>query len=117
MFYHFSQNNSGGSFTFDAKRGITHHVIIEAKDDAHANERAESIGLYFDGCDDGPDCPCCGDRWYRARGKGDARAMVYDVIAKKNMPMSWIWMEPNPEVVVHRLKKKFEFIKVKRSSY
>ncbi len=117
MFYHFSQNNSGGKFTFDAKRGITNHVVIEAKDADHANERAESIGLYFDGCATGPDCSCCGDRWDPASGRGDKTAKVYGGSVKKNMPMSMLWMEPNPEVVVHRLKKKFEFIQVKRSSY
>ena len=27
---------------------------------------AEDIGLYFDGVEQGMDCSCCGDRWYRA---------------------------------------------------
>ena len=49
MFYHYSQNNSGGSFDFDQEEGITHHVVIEAESAYLADRRAESIGLYFGG--------------------------------------------------------------------
>lgn len=64
MFYHFRQNNSGGCFYYDDTRGIGVNVIIEAYDWIHANDRAEDgLGLYFRGCDEGNDCPCCGDRW------------------------------------------------------
>lgn len=45
--------------------GITRYVIIEANSASHANERAEEIGLYFNGCRNGIDCRCCGDRWYK----------------------------------------------------
>ena len=62
-FYHFSQNNSGGGFDYDPERGITHHVVIEADSAEEANRKAVYIGLYFNGCDDGIDCSCCGDRW------------------------------------------------------
>lgn len=62
-FFHFDQNNSGGSFSHVAIDGIGTNVFIEAKNAAHANDRAERIGLYFNGCDDGTDCSCCGDRW------------------------------------------------------
>ena len=68
--YEFKQNNSGGSFEHDAKDGIGYAVFIEAWDANHANARAERIGLYFDGCDGGRDCHCCGDRWYRASQYG-----------------------------------------------
>lgn len=70
-FFEFSQNNSGGSFVIDVMSGIGHHVIIEAVDVDHANSIAESIGIYFDGCANGIDCDCCGDRWYPAYGEGD----------------------------------------------
>ena len=63
-FFDFHQNNSGGSFDHDPKRGIGYSVIIEAATPAEANERALAIGLYFDGCEQGLDCDCCGDRWY-----------------------------------------------------
>lgn len=64
MFYTFNQNNSGGSFQVDEFMGISNYVIVEATSVDHANEIAESIGLYFEGCYSGMDCPCCGDRWY-----------------------------------------------------
>ena len=76
-FYHFSQNNSGGSFDFDEDSGITVHVIIEATDHANANDIAEDAGIYFDGCRDGVDCNCCGDRWYPAWDDGDENPSVY----------------------------------------
>jgi hypothetical protein len=63
MFFTFSQNNSGGGFDFDEK--VSEYVIIEADSPELANERAEEIGIYFDGCDSELDCPCCGDRWCR----------------------------------------------------
>ena len=63
-FYTFDQNNSGGSFDFDEEGGITHHVVIEAYSSKHANSISEEKGIYFYGCDEGRDCPCCGDRWY-----------------------------------------------------
>ena len=64
-FYIFNQNNSGGSFSNSEKDGICEYVIIEALNANDANNKAEDIGLYFDGCYNGSDCPCCGDRWYR----------------------------------------------------
>lgn len=66
MFYTYTQNNSGGSFDYDRDRGISNYVIVEADNKDEANLRAEQIGLYFDGCDTGMDCDCCGDRWGRA---------------------------------------------------
>lgn len=65
-FFEFDQNNSGGSFDIDDKRGIGPRVWIEALNAADANQRAEQIGIYFNGCETGGDCPCCGDRWSAA---------------------------------------------------
>jgi hypothetical protein len=61
MYYEFRQNNSGGHFEESEDVGIT--VIIEACCFAEAKEKAEEIGIYFDGVQKGMDCPCCGDRW------------------------------------------------------
>lgn len=61
-FYLFSQNNSGGSFDVDEK--VCHTVVIEAESADEANSLAKDIGVYFDGCYQGIDCDCCGDRWY-----------------------------------------------------
>lgn len=60
-FYSYNQNNSGGSFQYDAARGISHWVIVEADNETDATIRAEQIGLYFTGYGD---CSCCGNRWY-----------------------------------------------------
>jgi hypothetical protein len=71
-FYTFIQNNSGGSFNIEEEKGICKFVIIEALSSSDANSRAQRIGLYFDGCVIGLDCPCCGDRWsevYESDGK------------------------------------------------
>jgi hypothetical protein len=62
MFYTYSQNNSGG--TFDINDLLSYFVIIEADSEREANEKAENIGIYFNGCSLGLDCSCCGDRWY-----------------------------------------------------
>ncbi|MFD9561487.1 hypothetical protein [Streptomyces sp. NPDC059994] len=59
-FFTFTQNNSGGEFTYDEQTGISHFVIVEAGTAKEAIDRAERIGLYFDGYSD---CRCCGERW------------------------------------------------------
>ena len=105
MFYTFSQNNSGGVFDFDAKRGIGQYVIVEADTPADANYRAEQIGLYFNGCDDdGPDCPCCGDRWsemYRGE-KGDEVPSIYGTPITEPMRVFIRWApDGEPEGYVH----------------
>jgi hypothetical protein len=61
MWYTYIQNNSGGSFIVNDHIG--HYVLIEADSTYAANRIAEDIGIYFDGCDSGRDCDCCGDRW------------------------------------------------------
>lgn len=58
-YYTFDQNNSGGVFEGP------HYVIIQAPSAQVANVLAEDHGVYFDGCESGQDCDCCGDRWYR----------------------------------------------------
>lgn len=63
MWYEFDQNNSGGFFVCDDKVCAT--VWIEADSINEACTKAEELGIYFYGVDDGIDCPCCGDRWSR----------------------------------------------------
>lgn len=75
MFFCFNQNNSGGSF--DISDSVAHYVIIEAKNADEANDRAESVGIYFNGVDDDRDCECCGDRWHSAwLEEGEAEPMI-----------------------------------------
>lgn len=60
-YYIFTQNNSGGSFDeIEGKRDL----LIQAKNSEEANNIAQSLGVYFNGVEDGGDCDCCGDRWY-----------------------------------------------------
>ena|SRR5690606_27994012 len=61
-FYEYDQTNSGGSFDVDNK--LCHRVYIEADDIEEANNIAEELGIYFNGCEKGLDCDCCGDRWH-----------------------------------------------------
>jgi len=54
------QNNSGGFFEGPES------VSIKAWSKKDADAKAEKSGLvYFDGVEEGIDCPCCGDRWFR----------------------------------------------------
>ena len=64
MFYTYTQNNSFGAF--DINDDVTHYVIIEADSVEDANSRAVAVGIYFNGCRNGIDCSCCGDRWSKA---------------------------------------------------
>ena len=65
-FYTYNQNNSGGRYQLDEYSGIAEYVIIEANNAKQANAIATSIGIYFNGVEEGNDCSCCGDRWYTA---------------------------------------------------
>lgn len=69
MFFTYNQNNSGGHFDINDK--VCQYVVIEADDYRFANILAEDIGIYFNGCDTGYDCDCCGDRWNSAWDDGD----------------------------------------------
>ena len=82
MFYTYNQNNSGGLFDYDEKRGIGQYVIVEADTPEEADSRAEEIGLYFDGSGD---CECCGPRWspvanYWNSDEGTEEPMIWDSV-------------------------------------
>ena len=53
MFYTYRQNNSGGSFVYDEERSLAQYVIVEADSIAEANERAEMLGISFNGVENG----------------------------------------------------------------
>lgn len=105
-FFTYDQNNTGGSFDYDEAGGITHFVIVEAASPEHADQRAEAIGLYWNGCADGRDCPCCGDRWDTAYGKGDAEPRVYGKPAADCVSR---WMAPGRGAAVHYLDGRIEW--------
>lgn len=79
MFYTFNQNNSGGRFVENER--VRRYVIVEAGSADDANERATSIGVYFNGCASDRDCNCCGDRWYPVweGTEGDEVPSVWEV--------------------------------------
>ena len=107
-FFTYCQNNSGGKFNTSEKEGIGPFVIIEALDARHANSRAEEIGLYFDGCRVGTDCPCCGDRWYEAdESDGHNVAMIYGEPVE-SVEKSWY----KEYVYIHSLDKTFKKIEL-----
>lgn len=60
MFYTFRQNNSRGQWIGPVL------VCVECDSLNEANEIAVWHGVYFDGCAEGRDCECCGDRWSQA---------------------------------------------------
>ena len=60
-FFTFYQNNSGGYFLED--EDVDQYVVIHAKNHYEANDKAQDLGIYFDGVKKGRDCDCCGDRW------------------------------------------------------
>lgn len=61
FWFEYRQNNSGGRFITDDD--VAKYVLIQETDAGPANHKAEQVGIYFDGCNQGWDCDCCGDRW------------------------------------------------------
>lgn len=96
MYYTYHQNNSGGAFILNDQ--VTYIVIIEAKSAFEADRKAEDIGIYFNGCEDGQDCSCCGDRWYPT-DKGSKTPEIYgshpkdykEVFAKKGSTYCYVY--------------------------
>jgi hypothetical protein len=63
-YFLYRQNNSGGDYDIDLKKGLNINVIVEADSEMEADAKACDVGIYFDGVANGTDCECCGDRWY-----------------------------------------------------
>lgn len=102
-FYQYRQNNSGGGFDFDANAGISVYVIIEADSTYEADDKAESIGLYFDGRGD---CSTCGYRWSSASYYDeDDRPQIYGTPIEDydfvDGPYAYKWISDGPEAYVH----------------
>lgn len=113
MFFSFRQNNSGGRWDIDPKRGISVNVIVEADDWEHANYLAERIGLYFDGSGD---CGCCGTRWSSLwkYDEGTPAPMHYSQEVGENKPARLTgfgikWTDQGqPEGYIHHSDKRIE---------
>jgi hypothetical protein len=107
-FFTFSQNNSGGAFHTDLDDGIAEYVIIEAANADEANDKAERIGLYFDGVDDERDCPCCGDRWYPVSDRdADPTPLIYGAPPREGMGGAILYKN----AVIHYADGRIEIVK------
>ena len=95
LYYTFAQNNSGGSYDYNENYG--EFTIIAAKSVEEANAIAEKLGIYFDGCEKGLDCECCGDRWFRVESYDAASApQIYD-----QSVADYLIDRPDTRVVIH----------------
>ena len=94
-FFMWNQNNSGG--VFDVTDDVTWRVVIEAENYDLAEYKALNLGIYYNGCDDGRDCDCCGDRWYDGEEldtKGDPMLEVLQKYADE-------WGCESPSIIIH----------------
>ena len=104
MWFNFDQNNSGGNFIVNDN--VTHRVIIEADSEEEAIEIGENLGMYWDGCDIGVDCPCCGDRWYCAPSQIDKTKEGFSIEEyAQNLADSWGWCTPDIYIYYKNGKK------------
>lgn len=106
MFYNYRQNNSGSTWSYDDKKGISVNVIVEAASAEEAAARAEEIGLYWNGMDADTDCECCGDRWsMNCEEEGDSIPQVYGVpvhfLTVANFDYGRKWLVDKYECFVH----------------
>lgn len=102
-FYTYRQNNSGGSFVYDKTKGISINVIVEANSKEEADNKAEQIGLYWNGVEEGYDCGCCGDRWSNFYIETKDTPQVWDQDVSTEYKTDYIWMKNKEEVFIHYL--------------
>ncbi|MNC02772.1 hypothetical protein D3C81_691840 [compost metagenome] len=115
QFYEYCQNNSGGSFTVDKK--VCHRLFIEASSANEANLIAESLGCYWNGCSEGRDCDCCGDRW--SDNWSDDNYVKVDKYRKEGYEVSVYDHYKNPEEEWMRKYGKYKMVKppTKKTEY
>ena len=82
----FYQNNSGGYW-----KGPARFVLVETDTEDAACEKAEEVGVYFDGCETGDDCHCCGDRWSRFMVKPLDHPTVCGKNVLEDLPDPFLW--------------------------
>ncbi len=93
-FYEIGQNNSGGSFVVNDK--LCHKLIIEAANEQEALGKAEELGCYWNGCADGSDYPCCGDRWSRYTTRIDTKKKIEDYV--QHIANEYGWTKPDARI-------------------
>ena len=112
-FYHFRQNNSGGYF--DENNNVCINVFIEAHSDSEANLLADNFGIYFDGCEQGIDCSCCGDRWYPVdKSDGEKELVIFDNNSEKKVDIKKVFASMySDKCIIHYLDGRKEIINFK----
>ncbi|WP_367135821.1 hypothetical protein [Saccharothrix sp. HUAS TT1] len=113
-YFEFDQNNAGGRYWFDAERGISVRVFIQAASAVEANRRALAIGINFD-----DQCKsCCGYRWWElgSDAPGRDRPEVYGVPVEDYVPDRPRREIKGPHVYVHRLDGSIEGYGVPRQA-
>lgn len=110
-FFEFTQNNSGGTYSF-SDNAYSRFVVIEAPSATTANALALGLGLYWDGVDKGYDCACCGSRWSQAwSDDGDEKPSHYGDPIHEMEAYSWRGRDDDkPEGFVHYLNGKIEAV-------
>lgn len=93
-YYYFNQNNSGGHFHLDDSMVGAHTVVIQANSAEEANEKAEWLGIYFRGVEDGRDCSCCGDRWYKTDEQDSTDEVCLRIWRSKHRVTLAEWLNP-----------------------
>jgi hypothetical protein len=97
-FYEWKQNNSGG--VFFVNENLSNRVVIEADTYEQAEAKAFDFGIYYEGCRDGRDCDCCGDRWY------EGHELTESCLEGKTLDEYLQWMADqygweDPDIIVH----------------
>ena len=82
------------------------NVIVEANSKEEADNKAESIGLYWNGVDEGHDCKCCGNRWPNCYIDVNDTPHVWDQDVSTSYTTNYIWMKNKEEVFIHYLDGK-----------
>lgn len=83
-FFTMRQNNSQGVFDYNADVGIGRYVCIEAHDAEHAGRRFAALML-DPRYEQGPYCPCCGERWGDFCGNGHEQPEMYGAPLGENL--------------------------------
>jgi hypothetical protein len=94
-FFIWNQNNSGGHFVVDDN--LTWRVVIEADTYKQAEYKALNLGIYYNGCDDGRDCSCCGDRWYNGSELDTENQTLVEYLQEYADEYGW----ESPSVIIH----------------
>ena len=86
--FNYIQNNTGGRWDKYVK------IYVEAIDYKHANSivtELDEVDVYFDGCDLGIDCSCCGDRWYPNSEWDTGENCITDEEKKYSIEYANVW--------------------------